>query len=96
MKNVKKLRLIFEIHCVVFRVVRRAMHEFCTWDWQCLFNKCSWSSMQMNKTQTAKEKVLLHILLKKGVLLSSTSQGPCAEVFAFVYTALEVKWNLLV
>lgn len=89
MKNVKKLRLIFEIHCVVFRVVRRAMHEFCTWDWHCLFNKRSWSSMQMNKTQTAKEEVL-------GVLLSLTSQGPCAEVFAFVYTALEVKWNLLV
>lgn len=50
----------------------------------------------MNINQTAKETVLLHILLTKGVLLTLALQGPCAEVFAFVHAALGVKWNLLV
>ena len=55
-----------------------------------------WSSVQVNINQAKKETVLLHILLTKDVLLSPALQGHCAEVFAFVYTALGVKWNLLV
>lgn len=52
--------------------------------------------MQVNINQTAKETVLLRALLTKDVLPSLALQGPCAEVFAFAYTALGVKWNLLV
>jgi len=55
-----------------------------------------WSSVQVNINHTAKETVLLHVLLTKDVLLSPALQGPWAEVVIFVHAAYGVKWNLLV
>lgn len=56
-------------------------------------------SIQVNRNQSAKEIILLHVLLTKDVLLSLLSlalKGLCAEVFAAVQTGLAVKWDLLV
>lgn len=49
MKNCRKLTLISEIHCDMFRIVRKAKHEFCTWDWHCFFHKGSWKSGLMSR-----------------------------------------------